>query len=60
MKIPPVINSYLRAFLAAGLAVVLAGNTNPQDIVKAGLVAILPPLIRWLNPNDPSFGRGAE
>lgn len=59
MKIPPVINSYLRAFLAAALAVVLAGETNFQAILKAGLVAVLPPLIRWLNPNDPSFGRGA-
>lgn len=59
MKIPPVVNSYLRAFLAAALAVIMAGNTNPSDIVKAGVAAILPPLIRWLNPNDPSFGRGA-
>lgn len=60
MKIPPIVSSYLRAFLAAALAVIVAGNTNPSDILKAGLVAILPPLIRWLNPNDPSFGRGAE
>lgn len=60
MKIPPVVNSYLRAFLAAALAVVLTGSTSWQDMLKAGIVAILPPLIRWLNPNDPSFGRGAE
>jgi len=60
VKIPPVVSSYLRAFLAAALAVVLAGETNVQAILKAGLVAVLPPLIRWLNPNDTSFGRGAE
>lgn len=60
MKIPPVVTSYLRAFLAAALAVLLTGETNPQAMLKAGIAAILPPLIRWLNPNDPAFGRGAE
>ena len=49
--------SWGRSFLAAALAVYLAGVTNPLAILNAGIVAILPVLIRWLNPADSSFGR---
>lgn len=53
------LQSYARAFAAAALAVWWAGETNWQAIAKAGLAAVIPPLLRWLNPQDPSFGRGA-
>lgn len=49
--------SWSRSFLAAALAVYLAGVTDPMAILNAGLVAILPVLIRWLNPSDSAFGR---
>ena len=52
--------SYLRSVLAAVLAVFATGNYAPEDIGKAALAAILPPLIRWANPKDPAFGRGSE
>lgn len=51
------LQSYARAFAASALAVWWAGETSWQAIVKAGLVAVVPPLLRWLNPDDPSFGR---
>ena len=51
--------SYLRSVLAAVLAVAATGNYAPEDIGKAALAAILPPLIRWANPKDTAFGRGA-
>jgi hypothetical protein len=51
--------SYLRSALAAVLAVVATGNYAPDDIGKAALAAILPPLIRWANPKDGAFGRGS-
>lgn len=51
--------SYLRSALAAVLAVIAAGATEPDDIVKAALAALLPPLIRWANPKDAAFGRGS-
>ena len=54
-----VVYSYARSALAAVLAVAWAGETNVSALVKAGLAAIVPPVIRWLNPNDVSFGRGA-
>ena len=48
--------SYGRSFLAACLAVYLAGVTDPKAIIGAGVAAILPPLLRWLNPGDTGFG----
>lgn len=52
--------SYARSFLAAALAVYISGNTDPSDIVAAGIAAVAPPLLRWLNKNDPAFGRGSK
>jgi hypothetical protein len=51
--------SYGRSVLAAVLAVIATGATGWEDIAKAAVAAALPPIIRWLNPNDPSFGRGS-
>lgn len=48
--------SYLRAFAAAVLALYLAGETDIKKLGAAGLAAIVPPLLRWLNPKDSSFG----
>jgi len=58
--------SYARSFLAAVVAVWLANGYTlwsvDGDIAKslfnAGLAAILPPLLRALNENDPAFGKG--
>lgn len=52
--------SYGRSALAAVLTLVLAGNTEPKDLLMAALAAVVPPILRALNPNDKSFGRGAE
>ena len=52
--------SYARSALAAILAVAMTGNTNPQDLLKAGVAALLPPLLRWANSSDPAFGRGSK
>lgn len=48
--------SYGRSFLASCIAVYLAGVTDPKAIIGAGVAAILPPLLRWLNPGDTGFG----
>ena len=48
--------SWGRSFLAACIAVYLAGVTDPKAIVGAGVAAVLPPLLRWLNPHDTGFG----
>ena len=51
--------SYARAFLGAVVALAMTGNYAPDDLAKAGIAAVLPMLLRWLNPSDPAFGRGA-
>jgi hypothetical protein len=48
--------SWLRSFLAAGLAVYMAGVTDPKAIGMAGIAAVAPVILRYLNPNDSAFG----
>lgn len=50
------IASWARSFLAASLALAMAGETDPKKLAFAGLGAVLPVILRWLNPNDESFG----
>jgi hypothetical protein len=52
------LSSYARSVIAAVLAVYMTGNTSPSDLSKAGIAALLPPLMRWTNPSDKAFGRG--
>lgn len=48
--------SWGRSFLAASLACYLAGITDPKLLINAGLAALLPVVLRWLNPKDSAFG----
>lgn len=48
--------SWGRSFLAAVLALYMAGITDPKTLAMAGLAAVAPVILRWLNPNDASFG----
>jgi hypothetical protein len=48
--------SWGRSFLAAAIAVYMSGNTDIKAIGSAGLAAVLPVVLRYLNPNDSSFG----
>jgi hypothetical protein len=52
-----VLASYGRTAFAAVMAVVATGNYSPDDLVKAVLISVLPPLLRYLNVNDKAFGR---
>lgn len=50
--------SYARSVIAAVAAVASTGNTDPQDLGKAAIAALLPVIMRWANPKDPAYGRG--
>ena len=52
--------SWGRSFLAAALALYMAGITDPKTLAMAGAAAVAPVILRWLNPNDASFGVGKE
>lgn len=52
--------SWGRAFVAASLAVWLnSGKFDFDSMWQAGVAAVLPPIIRYLDGNDPVFGRGS-
>lgn len=55
-----ILGSYARSFLTGALTLYMAGETDPRKLLAAGVAAILPPLLRWLNPNDTAFGRGSK
>lgn len=48
--------SWGRSFMAAALALYLAGVTDPKTLAMGGVAAIAPVILRWLNPKDSSFG----
>jgi hypothetical protein len=48
--------SYGRSVLASGIALYMAGVTDPKDLWTALVAAIAPVAIRAINPNDKAFG----
>jgi hypothetical protein len=48
--------SWARSFLAATLALYIAGVSDPKTLAMGGVAAIAPVVLRWLNPKDASFG----
>ncbi len=51
--------SYARSMIAAAAAVYSTGNTDPMDLARAAIAAMIPVVLRWANPKDPAFGRKA-
>ena len=48
--------SWARSFLAASVTLFMAGVADPKALAMGGLAAVLPVILRWLNPADSSFG----
>jgi hypothetical protein len=48
--------SYLRASLAAVLAMYMAGITDPKVLANAFLAGLVGPLVKALQPNEKEFG----
>jgi len=51
-----VLASWARSFLAASLALYMAGVTDWKTLAMGGVAAVAPVILRWLNPNDKAFG----
>jgi hypothetical protein len=49
--------SWARSFVAGLIACYLAGVTDPKMLLSAGIAAVAPVILRWLNPNDYAFGK---
>jgi hypothetical protein len=55
-QLKPALASYARSILAAASALYLAGVTDPLDLVWSLVAALIPVVLRAVNPNDPAFG----
>jgi len=55
-KAKALIASWARSFMAAALALYMAGVTDLKTLGMAGVAAVAPVILRWLNPKDQSFG----
>ena len=55
-KSKALIASWARSFMAAALALYMAGVTDPKTLAMAGVAAVAPVILRWLNPKDTAFG----
>jgi hypothetical protein len=54
------VKSYLRSATAAVVAVIATLDYEPMDLAKAFVAALIPPVLRWINPKDTTFGRGSD
>jgi hypothetical protein len=50
----------VRSVIGALIAVYSTGTLEPRDYAKGAIAAIIPPLLRWINPKDSGFGRGCS
>jgi hypothetical protein len=48
--------SWARSFMAAALALYMAGVTDPKTLAMAGVAAVAPVILRAINPADKRFG----
>jgi hypothetical protein len=54
------VKSYLRSATGAVVAVIATLDYTPEDLAKAFVAALIPPVLRWINPKDTTFGRGSD
>lgn len=52
--------SWVRVFLAASLAQLMAGVSDWRIVLNSGLCAVIPVVIRFLDSADPVYGRGSK
>ena len=59
-KMKAALASYARSFVVAITTAYGLGQTDLQDLLLAGLIAVVGPAIRAINPKDASFGMIAD
>jgi hypothetical protein len=59
-KLEAMAATYLRAGIAAVIALWLAGVTDPKALATAGIAAIAGPLLKAIDPKATEFGRGSK
>lgn len=56
-KFKQVVLTWFRAAASAAIALYLAGETNPKVLGTAALAGFLGPVLKWLDPSAPEFGK---
>jgi hypothetical protein len=59
-KLEAMAATYLRAAIAATIALYLAGETDIKKLAMAAVAAVAGPVLKALDPNAPEFGRGSK
>jgi hypothetical protein len=59
-KLIAIASTYVRAAIAAVIALYLAGETNPKNLATAALAAVAGPVLKALDPKATEFGRGSK
>lgn len=59
-KLVAIAGTYLRAAFAAVLALYLAGETNPKNLLMAAVASVAAPILKALDHKEAAFGRGSE
>ncbi len=57
MKWAPMLEDWLKAFVAGSVAVLITSNYNAESALKAGIAAVLPMIYAWANTKDTRYGR---
>ena len=58
-KTKAMLASWGRSYLAAALAVYMAGGTF-QQMLMGGVATVVPVVLRWVNSDDKEFGIGSK
>ena len=59
-KLKAIAVTYIRAGIAATLALYLAGETDVKTLAMAAVAAVAGPVLKALDSNAPEFGRGCK
>ena len=52
--------TWFRAAASAAVALYIAGETDPKTLGMAALAGFLGPVLKWLDPSAPEFGKGKK
>jgi hypothetical protein len=55
-KVKAIVGTYLALAIPAVLATAMAGQTEPKTLILVAAAAVMAPLARGFNKNDPAYG----
>ena len=59
-KLKAIVSTYLRAAVAAVLALYLSGVTDLKTLALAGVAAVAGPILKAIDPSATEFGIGSK